>query len=251
MPPLLKITNFYKFNFSHFLHWMIFFPKVSLLVKCPTAFDKDGDVWSKLLWITGRWHSCHFLSGQKASATNLPDVSFYRIRPLTSSNPGFWGQCQVPGDFDKCLTSEEGGGCLPYPKLLRPMSAKQPPDQNQHANPCKALSRRKSDNFPNQSFGNFSSLEEFEMHPAEVHIFFFRSVTNLGHRSIFFRCNRITGHDGPKIWAVTKEVKSGSRLKMSSVWPKSFLGWTRTSVHRSRREQWTPCFSFFLMILQL
>ena len=55
------------------------------------------------------------------------------------------------------------------------------------------------------------------MHPAEVHIFFFRSVTNLGHRSIFFRCNRITGHDGPKIWAVTKEVKSGSRLKMSSV----------------------------------
>ena len=89
------------------------------------------------------------------------------------------------------------------------------------------------------------------MHPAEVHIFFFGSVTNLGHRSIFFRCNRITGHDGPKIWAVTKEVKSGSRLKMSSVWPKSFLGWTRTSVHRSRREQWTPCFSFFLMILQL
>ena len=30
-----------------------------------------------------------------------------------------------------------GGGCLPYPKRLRPMSAKQPPDQNQHANPCK------------------------------------------------------------------------------------------------------------------
>ena len=130
------MTNYYKFNFSHFLHWMIFLPKVSLLVKCPTAFAKDDNVWSKLLWITGRWHSCHFLSGQKASATNLPDVSFYRIRPLTSSNPGFWGQCQVPGDFDKCLTSKEEGGCLPYPKLLRPMSAKQPPDQNQHANPC-------------------------------------------------------------------------------------------------------------------
>ena len=115
MPPLLKITNFYKFNFSHFLHWMIFFPKVSLLVKCPTAFAKDDNVWSKLLWITGRWHSCHFLSGQKASATNLPDVSFYRIRPLTSSNPGFWGQCQVPEDFDKCLTSKEEEGCFLTP----------------------------------------------------------------------------------------------------------------------------------------
>ena len=210
---------------------MIFFPKVSLLVKCPPAFAKDDNVWSKLLWITGRWHSCHFLSGQKASATNLPDVSFYRIWPLTSSNPGFWGQCQVPGDFDKCLTSEEEGVAFLTPSFwgqCQPSSLRIKINMQ-----TRVRKSRKSDNFLNQSFGNFSSLEEFEMHPAEVHIFFFRSVTNLGHRSIFFRCNRITGHDGPKIWAVTKEVKSGSRLKMSSVWPKSFLGWTRTSVHRS------------------
>ena len=192
-------------------------------------------VWAKSLG--NKFARCLILQDP---ASNLLQSGF--LGPMLGAG-GFWQMSH--------LRRGRRGGYLPYPTLLRPMSAKQPPDQNQHANPCKALSRRKIDNFPNQSFGNFSSFEEFQMHPAEVHIFFFRSVTNLGHRSIFFRCNRITGHDGPKIWAVTKEVKSGSRLKMSSVWPKSFLGWTRTSVHRSSREQWTPCFSFFLMILQL
>ena len=46
---------------------------------------------------------------------------------------------------------------------------------------------------------------------------FLRSVTNLGHASIFFRCSCITGgHDGPKIWAVTKRVKSGSVAQKKS-----------------------------------
>ena len=38
----------------------------------------------------------------------------------------------------------------------------------------------------------------------------------MGHASIFFRCSCITGRDGPKIWAVTKRVKSGSVAQKKS-----------------------------------
>lgn len=159
MPPFWKLQTVTNLTFPIFCIEWYSSQKCHCWSSVRPAFAKDDNVWSKLLWITGRWHSCHFLSGQKASATNLPDVSFYRIWPLTSSNPGFWGQCQVPGDFDKCLTSEEEGVAFLTPSVwgqCQPSSLRIKINMQ-----TRVRKSRKSDNFLNQSFGNFSSLEEF------------------------------------------------------------------------------------------
>ena len=68
--------------------------------------------------------------------------------PLTSPNPGFWGQCQVPEDYVKCahVSCQRGGSGAAFLTFLGQCQTSPPlPHKYQHANQC---SRRRTGRAP-------------------------------------------------------------------------------------------------------
>ena len=143
--------------------------------------------------------------------------------PLTSPNPGFWGQCQVPEDYVKCahVSSQRG---VAFPTFWGQCQNLLGININMQI--CVAAVAPEELQFFDQYSRKFSSFEEFLMHPSWGSIFFRESVTNLG-QSIFFRCNCITQNMG-----CHQGGKNGSKAQhiiSLLVRPKSFLGGTDLS----------------------
>ena len=138
----------------------------------------DDNVSSKLLWnhhmtqlsvLTWCKKSRQLVPGDKfAPCLILQDLPSYLLSP----NPAFWGQCQAPEDYGKCAhVSFQRGAAFPNPSFwgqCQTLLLASSRHQYQHANQCSCCSTGRAPIF----WIIFPSVEEFLMHPSEVHIFF-------------------------------------------------------------------------------